>query len=59
VNAGFAQKRKQLHNSLTHGLHLSREEVLAGLSAAEIAPDRRPQTLSIEEWMRLSRALPL
>jgi len=59
VRAGFAQKRKQVHNSLTHALHVPREGVLAALAEAGIAPDRRPQTLSIEEWASLAKALPL
>jgi 16S rRNA (adenine1518-N6/adenine1519-N6)-dimethyltransferase len=58
VSAGFGQKRKQLHNSLTHGLHIEREQVLAGLAAADIDPERRAQTLSIAEWISLTRALP-
>jgi len=57
VRAGFGQKRKQLHNSLTHNLGLPREAALAALRAADIAPDRRPQTLSIAEWAALARAL--
>ena len=57
VRAGFGQKRKQLHNSLTHNLHLPHESVLAALNDAGIAPQRRPQTLSIEEWAGLASAL--
>jgi len=59
VRAGFAQKRKQVHNSLTHALHIPHEGVLAALAEAGVAPDRRPQTLSIEEWASLAKALPL
>ena len=57
VRAGFAQKRKQLHNSLTHNLSLQREEVLEALAASGIDPSRRPQTLSIPEWAELAKAL--
>jgi 16S rRNA (adenine1518-N6/adenine1519-N6)-dimethyltransferase len=57
VHAGFGQKRKQVHNSLTHGLGLSHEKVLQGLAETNIEADRRPQTLSIEEWARLAQAL--
>ncbi len=56
VQAGFGQKRKQLHNSLSHNLQVSREIAQEMLSRAGIAPDRRPQTLSIAEWERLAQA---
>ncbi len=58
AQAGFGQKRKQLHNSLVHNLHLSTDVVRTALARADIAPQRRPQTLSIEEWAALARALP-
>lgn len=58
AQAGFGQKRKQLHNSLVHNLHLSTDEARAALACAGIAPERRPQTLSIDEWAALARALP-
>jgi len=59
ARAAFGQKRKQLHNSLTHNLHLPRAVVLAALEAAGIDSRRRPQTLGIEEWSTLARRLPL
>jgi len=55
VHAGFSEKRKQLHNSLAHGLHRKDEEVCLWLSRAGIDPGRRAETLSIEEWLRLWR----
>ena len=58
ARAGFAQKRKQIQNSLAHNLHIPREGVLAGLSEAGVTPTRRPQTLTIDEWATLARALP-
>lgn len=57
VQAGFSERRKQLHNSLTHGLHRKNEEVRALLTAAQINTSRRAETLSIEEWLRLWRTL--
>ncbi|OGO06172.1 MAG: ribosomal RNA small subunit methyltransferase A [Chloroflexi bacterium RBG_13_56_8] len=54
VRAGFGQKRRQLHNSLMHNLHLPHDAVLAALHQANIAPARRPQTLEVEEWVRLA-----
>ena len=59
ARAAFGQKRKQLHNSLTHNLHLPRERVLAALAEAGIDSRRRPQTLTIEEWSTLAHRLPL
>ena len=53
VQAGFAEKRKQLHNSLTHHLHIKNEEIRAKLVAANIDPSRRAETLGIDEWLRL------
>lgn len=53
VQAGFSERRKQIHNSLTSGLHRKNEEVRAWLAAAGIETRRRAETLSIEEWLRL------
>lgn len=55
--AGFGQKRKQLLNSLGNGLPLPREALVAALHAANVAPERRPETLTIAEWLRLHAAL--
>jgi len=57
VQAGFSERRKQLHNSLTHGLHYKNELVRTWLSAAAIDARRRAETLSIEEWLRLWRVI--
>lgn len=57
VNAGFAQRRKQLHNSLAHALNLPQARILAALADARIEPDRRAQTLTIAEWAALARCL--
>lgn len=57
VQAGFRQRRKQVHNGLTRELALSRERVEAVLAACGIDPERRPQTLSVEEWACVADAL--
>ncbi len=57
ARAGFAQRRKQLHNSLAANLGLSRDAVLQGLEQAGIVETRRPQSLAVEEWARLAAAL--
>jgi 16S rRNA (adenine1518-N6/adenine1519-N6)-dimethyltransferase len=57
VKAGFGQKRKQLKNSLAAGLHKSAAEVSAALARVKIDPTRRAETLSLEEWGRLTEVL--
>jgi 16S rRNA (adenine1518-N6/adenine1519-N6)-dimethyltransferase len=55
VQAGFGERRKQLHNSLAHGLHRKNEEMRAWLARASIDASRRAETLSIEEWLQVWR----
>src|SRR5258707_11049822 len=55
VQAGFSEKRKQLHNALAHGLHCKDEIVRTWLAAAGIDATRRVETLSVEEWLQLAR----
>lgn len=55
IHAGFAEKRKQIHNSLARHLDTSRETISRWLAECEIDPMRRAQTLSLEEWLRLAR----
>lgn len=50
VKAGFSASRKQLANSLSNGLGVPKENVLLLLDSAGISPQRRAETLSIEEW---------
>jgi 16S rRNA (adenine1518-N6/adenine1519-N6)-dimethyltransferase len=57
VQAGFRQRRKQVHNGLTRELPVEREVVERGLAACGVSPDRRPQTLSVDEWACLTREL--
>ena len=54
IKAGFSQKRKTLRNSLSAGLHISPTNAADLLTRANIDPQRRAETLSIEEWERLS-----
>ncbi|HYU19311.1 MAG TPA: 16S rRNA (adenine(1518)-N(6)/adenine(1519)-N(6))-dimethyltransferase RsmA [Chloroflexota bacterium] len=56
VQAGFAQPRKQLANSLAQGLGIPKPEAIAVLARAGIRPSRRPQELTLEEWSALFRA---
>ena len=67
VQSGFRERRKMLRNVLARQLHrgadgasgplVGQEGVDAALAAAGIAGDRRPQTLSVEDWLRLLEAL--
>lgn len=57
VKAGFSQKRKTLRNSLSSGLHISPSNAAELLTRANIDPQRRAETLSIDEWERLSEIL--
>ncbi len=58
VNAGFRQKRKQVANSLAAELELPKDEINRWLTEAGIDPMRRAQTLSVEEWVRLTQQAP-
>jgi 16S rRNA (adenine1518-N6/adenine1519-N6)-dimethyltransferase len=62
LKAGFLHARKQLGNSLASGLaahqiHLTREHAQTQLVAAGIDPVRRAETLTIAEWVTLTRQL--
>lgn len=56
VRAGFSARRKQLHNALASAWRLSPAEASALLGAAGIDPQRRAQSLSLEEWAALAWA---
>ncbi len=58
VQAGFRERRKMLHNVLPRQLPaVGRDRFVAALDAVGIAPDRRPQTLTVEEWLALASEL--
>jgi 16S rRNA (adenine1518-N6/adenine1519-N6)-dimethyltransferase len=58
VKAGFAQRRKTLLNSLQSDAALgTAPEVRAALDAAGVDPTRRAETLSVEEFAAVERAL--
>ena len=54
IKSGFGQRRKTLLNSLTGMAGLSKEEIKAVLSAAEIDPIRRAETLNMEEFAAIA-----
>ena len=53
VRAGFSAPRKQLHNSLSHGLGIKASLGSAVLERAGIDGRRRPATLSLDEWAEI------
>ena len=56
VRAAFSQRRKTLRNGLTHSgaFGAPKEAVIEALEAAGIDPGRRPQTLSVDDFIRLA-----
>lgn len=59
VKAGFGQRRKTLLNSLSAGLHRSKEDIQTVCASVDIDTQRRAQTLTLEEWYLLHCALNL
>jgi 16S rRNA (adenine1518-N6/adenine1519-N6)-dimethyltransferase len=57
VQAGFRERRKMVRNVLGRQLRVGQARVDDALGAVGIAGDRRPQTLSVDEWIRLLAAL--
>ncbi len=55
IKAGFLHKRKTLRNSLSKGLAWSLTESEKLLVETGIDPQRRAETLSIDEWLELTR----
>ncbi len=54
AKAGFSQKRKNLRNALSAGMRWTPAQAEVLLAAAGIQPQRRAETLSLEEWGRLA-----
>jgi len=58
VQAGFRERRKMIHNVLVRQLPMvGRDRIEAALVATGVTPERRPQTLSVDEWLAMSAAL--
>lgn len=55
VKACFSGKRKQIHNTLANNLKLSKEKVADILEKLHIPSSARPQELTIEKWIELSK----
>ena len=59
VRAAFGQRRKQLKNALSSapGLALDKPQAEAALLSVRITPERRGETLSLEEFVALTQAV--
>jgi 16S rRNA (adenine1518-N6/adenine1519-N6)-dimethyltransferase len=57
VRAGFSAPRKQLRNTLAQGLGVSGTAAAEAIAAAGLDPSLRPQDLSIDNWLALTRKL--
>jgi 16S rRNA (adenine1518-N6/adenine1519-N6)-dimethyltransferase len=56
ARAGFGQRRKQLRNSLAHGLGLPTALIEERLNVCALDPQRRAESLSLAEWGALLQA---
>lgn len=57
VQAGFAQRRKQLANTLSSGLGVERGIVEAALERAGVRSTERAERLQVADWLAVYRAL--
>lgn len=57
IRAAFSQRRKTLRNALGSGFGAPREIVLAALESTGIDANRRAETLSLDEFAELAKAI--
>lgn len=57
VSDAFRHRRKQVRAALGHEAGVSRADADAALRSCDIDPRRRPEELSLTEWVRLAQAL--
>ena len=55
IKAGFQHKRKTIRNSIAAGLGWKKKRVEELLEKGEIDPQRRAETLSLPEWIELTK----
>jgi 4-diphosphocytidyl-2C-methyl-D-erythritol kinase len=58
VQAGFRERRKKLRNALPRALPILESDIVAALARANLSPDQRAQTLSVQDWTALLAELP-
>jgi len=56
VKAGFSQPRKQLANNLSKKLELNKERTKSWLLKNNIQPTQRAETLTIKDWINLTKS---
>lgn len=56
VKAGFSAKRKTLRNTISAGLQLTKPQAEQLLQSVFISPERRAETVSLQEWLALYNA---
>jgi 16S rRNA (adenine1518-N6/adenine1519-N6)-dimethyltransferase len=54
IKGSFGQRRKTLLNSLSHSLNLDKDVLLEAMGKISLDPSRRGETLTLEEFGRLS-----
>ena len=57
VHAGFSHPRKQLLGNLSKELKIAKEKVELALIAAGIKNSQRAETLTVEDWIELTKFL--
>ncbi len=57
VRAAFSQRRKTAANSISSGLGISKDLVLAALQQAGLSPTVRPEQLTLEDLCRLEQCI--
>jgi len=57
VKAGFAHPRKQLANNLSKMLKLDKKEISSLLLKNDVQPTQRAETLTINNWIQLTKML--
>lgn len=57
VRGTFRHSRKQIHNSILRGTPYEAEAIAEALDAADVDQSRRPETLTIPEWLAVVEAL--
>jgi 16S rRNA (adenine1518-N6/adenine1519-N6)-dimethyltransferase len=55
ARAGMGTRRKTLANALARTFKLDRPAVWAWLTAAGVGPERRGETLTVDEWLAVAR----
>lgn len=57
IKSGFGQRRKTLLNSLSSGAGFEKDDIREILSEAKIDPQRRAETLTIDEFAKIANAM--